>query len=92
MNLKENQRPSNTQSSNNRVRKDIFKETPKGKAKTKAKTNPSPTQNPTPNPKHDTDIINSTDFEFWAAQNLTTIKDQLNKRRFRKHKTLMEVV
>ena len=70
-------RPSNTQSSNNRIRKDISKETPKGKGKGKA--------NPKPNPKHDTGITNNTDFEFWKGQNLTIIKDQLNKRNYRKH-------
>ena len=40
-----------------------------------------------PSPRHDTDITHSTDFKFWESQNLTTIKDQLNKRGFRKHKT-----
>ena len=60
------------------VRKEIFKETPKAKAK----ANPIPT----PKPKHDTDIINNNDFKFWESQNPTIIKDQLNKRNYRKHK------
>ena len=78
-------RPSNSQSSHSRVRKDIFKETPKGKGKTTA--NPIPTPNPTPNPKHDTDIINSTGLKFWSAQNLNNKRPNLFKRGFRKHKT-----
>ena len=46
-------RPSNTQSSHNKVRKDIFKETPTPTPN--AKANPNPNQSSKPNPKHDTD-------------------------------------
>ena len=59
------------------VQKDIFKEKPKTKAKAKAKANP----------KHDTEVDNNTDFKYWEAKNLTVIKDQLNKRGYRKHRT-----
>ena len=62
------------------VRKEIFKETPKAKAK----ANPIPT----PKPKHDTDMINNNDFKFWEGQNLTIIKDQLNKLNYSKHRNL----
>ena len=48
----------------------------------KPKANPIPT----PNPKHDTDVNNNTNFNYWRDQNLTIIKDQLNKRGFRKHR------
>ena len=54
------------------------------KAKAKAKANPSAN---TRRPQHDTDLINNIDLEFWGSTNLTTIRDQLNKRGFRKHKT-----
>ena len=60
------------------VRKEIFNETPKAKA------NPIPI--PTPKPKHDTDIINNNDFKFWEGQNLTIIRDQLNKMSYRTQK------
>ena len=59
------------------VQKDIFKEKPKTKAKAKAKANPN----------HDTEVDNNTDFKYWEAKNLTVIKDQLNKRGYRKHRT-----
>ena len=59
------------------VQKDIFKEKAKTKAKAKAKANP----------KHDTEVDNNTDFKYWEAKNLTVIKDQLNKRGYRKHRT-----
>ena len=95
-------RPPNT--SNPNVRKDYTKNpTPnaKSKAKAKAKANPSPTPTPTPTPtpkakakahtrkpKHDTDLINEVDLDYWRnVANLTTMRDQLNKRGFRKHKT-----
>ena len=51
--------------------------------KTKTKKNPTPT----PIPRHDTDIVNGTDYKFLETQNLATIKDQSNKRGFRNHKT-----
>ena len=69
-------RPSNTQSKA-KVQKDIFKEKPKTQAK------PTPRKNP----KHDTEVDNNTDFKYWQGKNLTVIKDQLNKRGYRKHKT-----
>ena len=69
-------RPSNTQSKA-KVQKDIFKEKPKSQAKAKAKANP----------KHDTEVDNNTDFKYWQGKNLAVIKDQLNKRGYRKHKT-----
>jgi len=67
-------RPSNTQSKA-KVQKDIFKEKPKSQAKAKA------------NPKHDTEVDNNTDFKYWQGKNLAVIKDQLNKRGYRKHRT-----
>jgi len=69
-------RPTNTQAKT-KVQKDIFKEKPKTQAKAKAKANP----------KHDTEVDNNTDFKYWEAKNLTVIKDQLNKRGYRKHRT-----
>ena len=39
------------------------------------------------NPKHDTEVDNNTDFKYWQGKNLTVIKDQLNKRGYRKHRT-----
>ena len=68
-------RPRNTQGPPP-VRKD-------DKNKRQEKPNPIPTPNPTPNPKHDTDVTNSTDCEFWKGQNFTIIKDQLNKINYR---------
>ena len=69
----------------------------------KAKANPTPpvkkdhTKTPTPKakakaqprrPKHDTDLLNEVDVDYWQNEaNLTTIRDQLNKRGFRKYKT-----
>ena len=50
--------------------------------KEKPKANPIPT----PNPKHDTDVDNNIDFYYWKDQYLAKIKDQLNKRGFRKHR------
>ena len=55
----------------------MFKEKPKTKAQAKAKANP----------KHDTEVDNNTDFKYWEAKDLTVIKDQLNKRGYRKHRT-----
>ena len=69
-------RPTNTQAKA-KVQKDIFKEKPKTQAK----------PNPRKNPKHDTEVDNNTDFKYWQGKNLTVIKDQLNKRGYRKHKT-----
>ena len=57
---------------------------PVRKTKNKDKSNPNPI--PTPSPKHDTDVNNSTDFNYWKDENLTRIKDQLNKQGFRKHR------
>ena len=56
----------------------MSKETPTPKAKAKAKARA--------NPNHDTEIIDNTGPEFWKVQNLTALKDQLNKRGFRRHK------
>ena len=60
---------------------------PGSKDKNKNKEKPAPNPIPTPNPKHDTDIFNNNDFEFWKGQNLTIIKDQLNNINFGKHKS-----
>jgi len=73
---------------------------PKGKAgrptNTQAKTKaqgPPPVQKDTfdkksrKKPNHDTEVDNNTDFKYWEAKNLTVIKDQLNKRGYRKHRT-----
>ena len=87
-------RPPNT--SNPNVRKDHTKNpTPTPKTKAKAKANPTPTPTPkakakayTRKPKHDTDLINDVDLDYWQnVANLTTMRDQLNKRGFRKYKT-----
>ena len=58
----------------------------------------TPTPTPTPkatkanaNPKHDTELINSNDPEFWKGQNLGLLKDHLNKQNLKNTKTLMEV-
>ena len=50
----------------------MFKETqtPKAKAKARGRANPN----------HDSDRIDNPDPEFLKAQNLTVLKDQLNKR------------
>ena len=69
-------RPTNTQAKA-KVQKDIFKEKPKSQAK------PTPRKNP----KHDTEVDNNTDFKYWQGKNLAVIKDQLNKRGYRKHRT-----
>ena len=73
---------------------------PKGKAgrptNTQAKTKaqgPPPVQKDTfdkksrKKPNHDTEVDNNNDFKYWEAKNLTVIKNQLNKRGYRKHKT-----
>ena len=57
----------------NKVKKEITKEK-EPKAKPKAK------------PKHDTDKIENQEPDFWQTQNLTVLRDQLNKRGFRKAK------
>mgnify|MGYP000612939449 CR=1 FL=1 len=51
--------------------------------KTKSQAKPTPRKNP----KHDTEVDNNTDFKYWQGKNLTVIKDQLNKRGYRKHRT-----
>ena len=52
--------------------------TPTAKAKTKANTRRL---------QHDTDLINTIDRDFCENINLTTIRDQFNKRGFRTYKT-----
>ena len=62
--------------------------TPKAKAKSKGPDIKVDAKNKTRRPKHDTDLINEVDVDFWQNEaNLTTIRDQLNKRGFRKYKT-----
>ena len=67
---------------------------PKGKAgrptNTQAKTKVQKyifKEKPKAKPKHDTEVDNNTDFKYWQGKNLAVIKDQLNKRGYRKHRT-----
>ena len=65
-----------------KVRKEISKETPTATAKAKAKAKARAKANP----DHDTERIDNPDPEFWKSVTLTALRDQLNKRGFRRHK------
>ena len=79
-------RPSNIQPTNQGPPVKTDAETkPTAKAKAKAKGRPKA------NPDRDTKRINNPDPEFWRSVTVTALRDQLNKRGFRKHKKEMEL-
>ena len=86
-------RPSNTQPTNQGppVKTDAkTKPTAKATARATAKAKPKAKGRPKANPDHDTEISNNPDPEFWRSVTVTALRDQLNKRGFRKHKKKME--